>query len=189
MTTQTTPAPSGAPLAALESSSPFSRRHIGPNATEQQTMPAALGYDTLESGTAIGVDYGPDETRAVAIHEAGHAVTSHIYMQDTLSTRLSVRMRGSSPGHHAIGSVPREQSCTTSVTSSLVVRTVSLATSRRMYAPGAETVTVVIGLERSANAAIDGPLTWSHVALITPNGKPSSATTPVSGILVRTLVV
>jgi ATP-dependent Zn protease len=56
---------------------------------------------TIESGTAIGVDYGPDETRAVAIHEAGHAVTSHLYMQDTLSTRLSVRMRGSSLGHHA----------------------------------------------------------------------------------------
>ena len=29
---------------------------------------------TLESGTAIGVDYVPGETRAVAIHEAGHAV-------------------------------------------------------------------------------------------------------------------
>ena len=56
---------------------------------------------TIESGTAIGVDYGPDETQAVAIHEAGHAVTSHLYMQDTLSTRLSVRMRGSSLGHHA----------------------------------------------------------------------------------------
>jgi cell division protease FtsH len=56
---------------------------------------------TVESGTAIGVEYGPDETRAVAIHEAGHAVTSHIYMQDTLSTRLSVRMRGGSLGHHA----------------------------------------------------------------------------------------
>jgi cell division protease FtsH len=55
---------------------------------------------TIESGTAVGVEYGPDETRAVAIHEAGHAVASHIYMQDTLSTRLSVRMRGGSLGHH-----------------------------------------------------------------------------------------
>lgn len=56
---------------------------------------------TLESGTAIGVEYSPDDARATAIHEAGHAVTSHIYMQDTLSTRLSIRMRGRSLGHHA----------------------------------------------------------------------------------------
>ena len=55
---------------------------------------------TIESGTAIGVDYVEDETRAVAIHEAGHAVASHVYMQDVLSTRLSIRMRGSSLGHH-----------------------------------------------------------------------------------------
>jgi ATP-dependent Zn protease len=55
---------------------------------------------TIESGTAVGVDYVPDETRAVAIHEAGHAVASHVYMQDVLSTRLSIRMRGSSLGHH-----------------------------------------------------------------------------------------
>jgi len=55
---------------------------------------------TIESGTAIGVNYVPDETRAVAIHEAGHAVASHVYMQDVLSTRLSIKMRGGSLGHH-----------------------------------------------------------------------------------------
>ena len=55
---------------------------------------------TIESGTAIGVSYVPDETRAVAIHEAGHAVASHVYMHDVLSTRLSIRMRGGSLGHH-----------------------------------------------------------------------------------------
>jgi ATP-dependent Zn protease len=55
---------------------------------------------TIESGTAIGVEYVPEETRAVAIHEAGHAVASHVYMQDVLSTRLSIRMRGGSLGHH-----------------------------------------------------------------------------------------
>ena len=58
------------------------------------------GMTTIESGTAIGVDYVPEETRAVAIHEAGHAVASHVYMQDVLSTRLSIRMRGGSLGHH-----------------------------------------------------------------------------------------
>ena len=41
-----------------------------------------------------------EETRAVAIHEAGHAVASHVYMKDVESTRLSIRMRGQSLGHH-----------------------------------------------------------------------------------------
>jgi cell division protease FtsH len=55
---------------------------------------------TIESGTAVGVNYIEDETRAVAIHEAGHAVAAHVYMKDVLSTRLSIRMRGGSLGHH-----------------------------------------------------------------------------------------
>ncbi|HEX8857193.1 MAG TPA: AAA family ATPase [Thermoleophilaceae bacterium] len=55
---------------------------------------------TVETGTAIGIEYVPDETRAVAIHEAGHAVAGHVYMQGVLSTRLSIRMRSGSLGHH-----------------------------------------------------------------------------------------
>ena len=55
---------------------------------------------TVESGTAVGVEYVPDETRAVAIHEAGHAAASHVYMKDVMSTRLSIRKRGGSLGHH-----------------------------------------------------------------------------------------
>src|ERR687886_732250 len=55
---------------------------------------------TIESGTAVGVTYVPEESRATAIHEAGHAVTSHVYMRNTVSTRLSIRMRGRSQGHH-----------------------------------------------------------------------------------------
>jgi cell division protease FtsH len=55
---------------------------------------------TVESGTAVGIDYIPEETRATAIHEAGHAVASHLFMENLLSTRLSLRMRGSSLGHH-----------------------------------------------------------------------------------------
>ena len=55
---------------------------------------------TVESGTAVGVEYMPDETRAVAIHEAGHAVTSHVYKKGAESTRLSIRKRGASLGHH-----------------------------------------------------------------------------------------
>ncbi len=55
---------------------------------------------TVESGTAINIDYAPDETRAVAIHEAGHAAASHVFMKDAQSTRISIRMRGDSLGHH-----------------------------------------------------------------------------------------
>jgi ATP-dependent Zn protease len=55
---------------------------------------------TIESGTAINVEYVPEETRAVAIHEAGHAVAAHVYMKGTESTRLSIRRRGRSLGHH-----------------------------------------------------------------------------------------
>lgn len=46
------------------------------------------------------IEYVPAETRAVAIHEAGHAVASHVYMKDVLSTRLSIRKRGGWVGHH-----------------------------------------------------------------------------------------
>src|SRR3954466_3494363 len=55
---------------------------------------------TVESGTAVGVEYQAEDTRSVAIHEAGHALASHLYMDDVQSTRLSIRMRGSSLGHH-----------------------------------------------------------------------------------------
>jgi ATP-dependent Zn protease len=55
---------------------------------------------TIESGTAVRIEYVPEETRATAIHEAGHAVASHVYSPGHLSTRLSIRMRGNSMGHH-----------------------------------------------------------------------------------------
>jgi ATP-dependent Zn protease len=56
---------------------------------------------TVETGTAQNIDYIRDETRAVAIHEAGHAAASHVYLGDeVLSTRLSIRKRGGSLGHH-----------------------------------------------------------------------------------------
>jgi ATP-dependent Zn protease len=55
---------------------------------------------TVESGTAVRVEYIPEETRATAIHEAGHAAAAHVYMKGVLSTRLSIRKRGASQGHH-----------------------------------------------------------------------------------------
>ena len=67
----------------------------------------ALGWDdlveamtTLEAGTAVGIEYVPEESRAVAIHEAGHAAAGHVYLKGAESTRLSIRMRGGALGHH-----------------------------------------------------------------------------------------
>jgi ATP-dependent Zn protease len=55
---------------------------------------------TIESGTAVNVTYPAHELRAIAIHEAGHAVTAHVYRPDLESSRLSTRMRGGALGHH-----------------------------------------------------------------------------------------
>ena len=54
---------------------------------------------TIESGMAIKIEYVP-RRRAVAIHEAGHAVAGHVYMKGAESTRLSIRRRGDALGHH-----------------------------------------------------------------------------------------
>jgi ATP-dependent Zn protease len=63
---------------------------------------------TVETGTAQNIEYIAEETRAVAIHEAGHAATGHVYLeQDLLSTRLSIRKRGGSLGHYQ--SMEREE--------------------------------------------------------------------------------
>jgi len=56
---------------------------------------------TVESGVAIRQPYPKHEARSIAIHEAGHAVCSHLYGENLLSTRLSIRKRGRSGGHHA----------------------------------------------------------------------------------------
>src|SRR5436189_5285045 len=55
---------------------------------------------TVEAGPAVGVEYIPEETRAVAIHEAGHAATAHVLLKGAESTRISIRMRAGSLGHH-----------------------------------------------------------------------------------------
>jgi ATP-dependent Zn protease len=67
----------------------------------------AFGWDdiveamtTVESGTAIGTEYVPEETKAVAIHEAGHAAAAHVFLKGAESTRLSIKRRGAALGHH-----------------------------------------------------------------------------------------
>jgi cell division protease FtsH len=55
---------------------------------------------TVESGVAIGQPYPKHEERSIAVHEAGHAVCGHLFAENVMSTRLSIRKRGSSGGHH-----------------------------------------------------------------------------------------
>jgi ATP-dependent Zn protease len=55
---------------------------------------------TVESGTAVAVDYPVEDMRAVAVHEAGHAVVSQVLQPNLLATRLSIRKRGDSEGHY-----------------------------------------------------------------------------------------
>jgi cell division protease FtsH len=55
---------------------------------------------TIESGTAQNIEYAPDQSRATAIHEAGHAIASHVYVSNAEHTRLSIRKRGRSLGHY-----------------------------------------------------------------------------------------
>ena len=54
----------------------------------------------IESGTAVNVNYNETDARAVAIHEAGHAAAAHVYVPEVESSRLSIKMRGQSLGHH-----------------------------------------------------------------------------------------
>jgi ATP-dependent Zn protease len=54
----------------------------------------------IESGSAIDVKYTDADARAVAIHEAGHAAAAHVYRPDLESSRLSIKMRGQTLGHH-----------------------------------------------------------------------------------------
>src|SRR4051794_4030260 len=55
---------------------------------------------TVETGVAIGQKGPQHELRAIAIHEAGHAVCSHLFRENVLATRLSIKKRGSTGGHY-----------------------------------------------------------------------------------------
>lgn len=55
---------------------------------------------TVEAGTALGWGYeSDDEEYSTAIHEAGHAICSWLWEEDTEATRLSIRKRGNTGGH------------------------------------------------------------------------------------------
>ena len=54
----------------------------------------------IEAGTATNIEYHEADARATAIHEAGHAAAAHVYMPELESSRLSIKMRGNTLGHH-----------------------------------------------------------------------------------------
>jgi ATP-dependent Zn protease len=72
--------------------------HEGKVAFEWKHLVDAM--TVVEAGSAIDVKYHADDARAVAIHEAGHAAAAHVYRPDLESSRLSIRMRAGSLGHH-----------------------------------------------------------------------------------------
>jgi len=71
--------------------------HDGRVSFDRTDILTAMG--TVESGTVVDFEYTPDELRQIAVHEAGHALASHVYQKNIESTRLSVKMRGGSLGH------------------------------------------------------------------------------------------
>lgn len=72
--------------------------HYGRNAFGWHDLVEAITI--VEAGIESGFKFGADEARAIAIHEAGHAVTGHLYMKGHTSTRLTIKPRGDSGGHH-----------------------------------------------------------------------------------------
>ncbi|HET8528984.1 MAG TPA: AAA family ATPase [Gaiellaceae bacterium] len=73
--------------------------HDGRTSFEWDDLLEAMSV--LEAGAAVNVQYTDQETRAVAIHEAGHATAAHVYRPEVESSRLSIRMRSDgSLGHH-----------------------------------------------------------------------------------------
>lgn len=89
---------SPADIEQLTSMALISAQHDGRMEFNFQDLVNSL--TNLESGVAIGLDYTPKEARATAIHEAGHAAAAHIYRPDMESSRLSIKARGRSLGHH-----------------------------------------------------------------------------------------
>ncbi|HET7571967.1 MAG TPA: AAA family ATPase [Gaiellaceae bacterium] len=54
----------------------------------------------LEAGVATDFQPTPEDARATARHEAGHASTAHVYRPEVESSRLSIKMRPGMLGHH-----------------------------------------------------------------------------------------
>jgi len=55
----------------------------------------------IETGQAVNRQRTEFDLKATAIHEAGHAAMSHLYEPKLESSRLSIKVRGGSLGHHS----------------------------------------------------------------------------------------
>jgi ATP-dependent Zn protease len=59
----------------------------------------------VEAGTATSIEFVDAEARAVAVHEAGHAIASALYEPNLETTRLTIRPRGGYLGLHVASQV------------------------------------------------------------------------------------
>jgi ATP-dependent Zn protease len=97
---------------------------------------------TIEAGMAVDVTYVESETRATALHEAGHAAASHVYSDGHESARLSIRMRGGSLGHHrAIAKEERFSSFQSDEMADLIHIMGAIATEQVFYGQNSNGVT------------------------------------------------
>ncbi len=68
----------------------------------------ATWQDLVQATTVIahGIDrelaHQPEDLFALAVHEAGHAVTGHVFMDRCTSTQLTIRARGPGLGFHSM---------------------------------------------------------------------------------------
>ena len=88
---------------------------------------------TVETGTAQGIDYVPEETRAVALHEAGHAVGSYLFQENIEATRLTIRKRGDALGHFQSAEVEERFSSWRSEEMALLVMILSAMATEHVF--------------------------------------------------------
>src|SRR4029077_14022373 len=126
----------------------------------------------IESGTAIGVKYTPGETRAVAIHEAGHATAAHAYRPEIESSRLSIRMRGGSLGHHQFFDREERFSRWQSEDAGDLIHTVgSMAAEHVFYGENSRGVGGDLGMGRGRAATMVGVWGMAPPPVELPDGK------------------
>jgi ATP-dependent Zn protease len=113
---------------------------------------------TVETGTAQNIEYIQEETRAVAIHEAGHAAAGHVYLEkDILSTRLSIRKRGGSLGHYqSMEKDERFSHFRTRVMGSLIMTLGAMAAEHVFYGENSQGVSGDVASATATAAAMVG---------------------------------
>ncbi len=129
---------------------------------------------TVESGVAIGQPYPKHEERATAIHEAGHAVCGHVYMDNRVSTRLSIRKRGSSGGHHQAMEVEdRFGHWRSEQVGDLIWGLGAMAAEHNFYGQTTTGVGGDIGMVTCARRRWSGATRWAPRRSISPTGSPT----------------